>query len=61
MCKKSQFLKGRDHFISRYFDFQGLQVGDWAGLAGHLYTDIFSLDFLTPLTETDTQFKLGEL
>lgn len=38
--------------------FQGLQVGDWAGLAGHLYTDIFSLDFLTPLSENDTQFKL---
>lgn len=37
---------------------QGLQIGDWAGLAGHLYTDIFSLDFLTPLGETDTQFKL---
>lgn len=37
---------------------QGLQTGDWAGLAGHLYTDIFSLDFLTPLSETDTQFKL---
>lgn len=37
---------------------QCLQVGDWAGLAGHLYTEIFSLDFLTPLSETDTQFKL---
>lgn len=37
---------------------QGLQVGDWAGLAGHLYADIFSLDFLTPLSETDTIFKL---
>lgn len=37
---------------------QGLSVGDWAGLAGMLYADIFSLDFLTPLSETDTQFKL---
>lgn len=33
-------------------------MGDWAGLAAHLYTDIFSLDFLTPLSESDTQFKL---
>ena len=37
---------------------QGLQSGDWAALAGHLYADIFSLDFLTPLTDADTQFKL---
>lgn len=37
---------------------QGLQMNDWAGLAGHLYTEIFSLDFLTPLAETDTQFRL---
>lgn len=35
-----------------------MQQSDWAGLAGHLYADIFSLDFLTPLSETDTQFKL---
>lgn len=38
--------------------FKCLQVGDWAGLAGHLYTEIFSLDFLTPVSDTDTQFKL---
>lgn len=31
---------------------------DLRGLAGMLYADIFSLDFLTPLSETDTQFKL---
>lgn len=41
------------HFVS-----QGLQINDWAGLAGHLYTDIFSHDFLTPLAETDTKFRL---
>lgn len=35
-----------------------LAVGDWAGLASLLYADIFSLDFLTPLTDTDIQFKL---
>lgn len=33
-------------------------MGDWAGLAAQLYTDIFSLDFLTPLSDSDTQFKL---
>lgn len=37
---------------------QNLQINDWAGLAAYLYTEIFSLDFLTPLAETDTQFRL---
>ncbi|XP_053697381.1 uncharacterized protein LOC128744410 [Sabethes cyaneus] len=41
-----------------FWDAKGLSVGDWAGLAGLLYADIFSLDFLTPLAESDTQFKL---
>lgn len=41
-----------------FWDAKGLSVGDWAGLAGMLYADIFSLDFLTPLSDTDTQFKL---
>ncbi|XP_058821698.1 uncharacterized protein LOC131683602 isoform X2 [Topomyia yanbarensis] len=41
-----------------FWDAKGLSVGDWAGLAGLLYADIFSLDFLTPLGESDTQFKL---
>ncbi|XP_058455787.1 uncharacterized protein LOC131433056 isoform X1 [Malaya genurostris] len=41
-----------------FWDAKGLSVGDWAGLAGLLYADIFSLDFLTPLSESDTQFKL---
>lgn len=27
-------------------------------MAAYLYTEIFSLDFLTPLAETDTQFRL---
>lgn len=39
-------------------DLQGLSVNDWPGLAGLIYTEIFSLDFLTPLTENDTHFKL---
>ncbi|KPU80844.1 uncharacterized protein Dana_GF16043, isoform B [Drosophila ananassae] len=41
-----------------FWDNKGLTVNDWPGLAGLLYTDIFSLDFLTPLTEHDTHFKL---
>lgn len=41
-----------------FWDSKGLCVGDWAGLAGCLFADIFSLDFLTPLSENDTQFKL---
>lgn len=40
------------------FEFQGLTVNDWPGLAGLIYTEIFSLDFLTPLLENDTHFKL---
>ncbi|XP_044734371.1 uncharacterized protein LOC123296783 isoform X2 [Chrysoperla carnea] len=41
-----------------FWDSRGLSHGDWAGLAGLLYADIFSLDFLTPLDETQTSFKL---
>ncbi|XP_063709490.1 uncharacterized protein LOC134837994 isoform X3 [Culicoides brevitarsis] len=54
-----------NHVISRlsmgedeFWDAKGLSVGDWAGLAGLIYADIFGLDFLTPLSDTDTQFKL---
>lgn len=45
-------------YIKKFIFKQGLSVGDWAGLAGLLYVDIFSLDFLTPLSDSDTQFKL---
>nr|CAD7439625.1 unnamed protein product [Timema bartmani] len=41
-----------------YWESKGLSVHDWAGLAGLMYADIFSLDFLTPLDETDTKFRL---
>lgn len=33
---------------------QNLSTGDWYGLAGMLFVDIFSIDFLTPLAEDDT-------
>ncbi|XP_043281763.1 uncharacterized protein [Venturia canescens] len=41
-----------------FWENKGLGVGDWAGLAGLMYADIFSLDFLQPLDEADTKFKL---
>ncbi|KAK7794593.1 hypothetical protein R5R35_003607 [Gryllus longicercus] len=41
-----------------FWENKGLSVNDWAGLASLMYADIFSLDFLTPLDETDTKFRL---
>lgn len=41
-----------------FLHFQGLSVGDWAGLAGMLYVDIFSLEFLTPIGDKEITFKL---
>ena len=41
-----------------FWENKGLSQGDWAGLAGLMYADIFSLDFLQPLDELDTKFKL---
>lgn len=42
----------------QFWDIRALTVGDWAGLAGLLYTELFSLDILTPLDHTDTSFRL---
>ncbi|XP_076160274.1 uncharacterized protein LOC143143176 isoform X1 [Ptiloglossa arizonensis] len=41
-----------------FWENKGLSVGDWAGLAGLMYTDIFSLNFLQPLDDMDTKFRL---
>ncbi|KAF6199352.1 hypothetical protein GE061_007378 [Apolygus lucorum] len=41
-----------------FWDGKALQMNDWPGLAALLYADIFSLDFLTPLDESDTSFRL---
>lgn len=41
-----------------FWESRSLSAGDWAGLAGLLYSEIFSLDILTPLDHTDTTFKL---
>lgn len=42
----------------QFWDNRVLTVGDWASLAGVLYTELFSIDVLTPLDDTDTSFKL---
>lgn len=44
-----------------FWETKGLGINDWAGLAGLIYADIFSLNFLTPLDEMDTRFKLEVL
>ncbi|XP_026671760.1 uncharacterized protein LOC108627846 isoform X2 [Ceratina calcarata] len=41
-----------------FWENKGLSVGDWAGLAGLMYADIFSLNFLQPLDDMDTKFRL---
>ena len=41
-----------------FWETKGLTVNDWPGLAGLMYADIFSLNFLQPLNDTDTKFKL---
>ncbi|XP_071579554.1 uncharacterized protein [Temnothorax nylanderi] len=41
-----------------FWENKGLGVCDWVGLAGLMYADIFSLDFLQPLDDSDTKFRL---
>lgn len=41
-----------------FWESKGLVINDWSALAVVFFTDIFSLDFLTPLDDTDTKFKL---
>ncbi|CAH0564403.1 unnamed protein product [Brassicogethes aeneus] len=42
----------------QFWDSRALSPGDWAGLAGLLYSELFSLDILTPLDHVDTSFRL---
>lgn len=42
----------------QFWDAKALSPGDWAGLASVLYSELFSLDILTPLDHTDTSFRL---
>ncbi|XP_050538538.1 uncharacterized protein LOC126903976 isoform X2 [Daktulosphaira vitifoliae] len=41
-----------------FWESKGLSVNDWSSLAIVFLTDIFSLDFFTPLDDADTKFKL---
>ncbi|XP_076032256.1 uncharacterized protein LOC143020023 isoform X3 [Oratosquilla oratoria] len=41
-----------------WWDGKGMAVGDYAGLASLIFTEIFSPDFLTPMEETDTSFQM---
>lgn len=41
-----------------FWESKGLSINDWSALAIVFLTDIFSLDFLTPLDDADTKFKL---
>ncbi|KAK9508814.1 hypothetical protein O3M35_006279 [Rhynocoris fuscipes] len=41
-----------------FWESKALTVNDWPGLAALLYADVFSLDFLTPLSDNDTSFRL---
>lgn len=53
------------HVLSRlqlgeeeYWEGRGLAVNDWTALASQLYIQIFSPNFVIPLHDTDTVFKL---
>lgn len=54
----SSGLVGAGVSEEEFWESKGLSPNDWPGLAGLMYTDIFSLDFLTPLDDQDTRFKL---
>lgn len=54
----SHVLRNLPMLEEDFWESKGLVPHDWAGLAGLMYADIFSLDFLTPLDEVDTKFKL---
>ena len=44
--------------IHQFWMEQNLQENDWLGLASNLLTEVFSLEFLTPLQDVDTVFSL---
>ncbi|XP_054716194.1 uncharacterized protein LOC129225725 [Uloborus diversus] len=41
-----------------FWDKKGLSYRDWSGFAAQLLSEIFSIDFLTPLEESDTCYQL---
>ena len=44
--------------VATFWAGHNLQEGDWLGLASSLLTEIFSVEFLTPLQDVDTAFSL---
>ena len=50
--------KGSHNAIHQFWMEQNLQENDWLGLASNLLTEVFSLEFLTPLQDVDTVFSL---
>ncbi|KAG8229642.1 hypothetical protein J437_LFUL015593 [Ladona fulva] len=54
----SHILKRLPLEEEEFWENKGLSPNDWAGLAGLMYSEIFSLDFLTPLDDSDTTFRL---
>ena len=44
--------------IATFWAGHNVQENDWLGLASSLLTEIFSLEFLTPLQDVDTAFSL---
>jgi len=49
---------GNEQEVGIYWEERGLEVTDWKALTAFLLTEVFSQDFLTPLTETDVAFPL---
>ncbi|XP_076309082.1 uncharacterized protein LOC143224723 isoform X2 [Tachypleus tridentatus] len=41
-----------------FWENRGLQYRDWPGLASQMFCDIFSIDILTPLEDSDVWFRL---
>ncbi|XP_037776345.1 uncharacterized protein LOC119573262 isoform X2 [Penaeus monodon] len=56
--RKSGLHESKFATVEEWWDSKGLAVGDYAGLASLIFTEIFSSDFLTPMEETDTSFQM---
>ncbi|XP_055949382.1 uncharacterized protein LOC129983778 [Argiope bruennichi] len=41
-----------------FWDKKGLSYRDWPGFAAQLFTEVFSIDILTPLEDSDTRYRL---
>ena len=55
----SGLLEARYATVEEWWDSKGLLVGDYAGLASLIFTEIFSSEFLTPMDDAgDTSFQM---